>query len=120
MPAPGSGGIAPESACNKDMIMIARIWHGRVPAAKSDAYLGHMREVAIPRYRAVPGNIAAYALRRFEGDVAHIEMLTFWESLEAIKGFAGENVEEARYYDFDKDFLLEYEPTCRHYEMYMA
>jgi hypothetical protein len=98
--------------------MIARIWHGRVPLSKSDAYLEHMRAVAIPRYRAVPGNISAYALLRAEGSVAHIEMLTFWESLEAIKGFAGENVEEARYYDFDKDFLLEFEPTCRHCQAY--
>ena len=98
--------------------MIARIWHGRVPMAKSDAYLEHMRTVAIPRYREVPGNISAYALRRIEGDVAHIEMLTFWKSLEAIKGFAGANVEEARYYDFDKDFPLEFEPTCQHYEVF--
>ena len=76
--------------------MIARIWHGRVPAAKGDAYLEHMRTFAIPRYRMVPGNLAAYALRRFEGDVMHIDMLTFWESLESIKAFAGEDVEKAR------------------------
>ena len=54
----------------------------------------------------MPGNLAAYALRRFEGDVMHIDMLTFWESLEAIKAFAGEDVEKARYDDFDKDYLL--------------
>ena len=98
--------------------MIARIWHGRVPAAKGDSYLEHMRTFAIPRYRAVPGNLAAYALRRFEGDVMHIDMLTFWESLESIKAFAGADVEKARYDDFDKDYLLEYEPTCRHYEAF--
>jgi hypothetical protein len=45
-------------------------------------------------------------------------MLTFWESLEAIKAFAGEDAEKARYDDFDKDYLLEYEPTCRHWEVY--
>ena len=28
------------------------------------------------------------------------------------------NVEEARYYDFDQDYLLEFEPTCRHYEAF--
>lgn len=48
----------------------------------------------------------------------HIEMLTFWESLDSIKGFAGDDVEEARYYDFDKDFLIEFEPKVRHYEMF--
>ena len=76
-------------------MMIARIWHGRVPAAKGDSYLEHMRTFAIPRYRAVTGNLAAYALRRFEGDVMHIDMLTFWESLESIKAFAGEDVEKS-------------------------
>jgi hypothetical protein len=98
--------------------MIARIWHGRVPVSKSDAYLEIQRTVAIPRYRAVPGNVAAYAMRRIEGSVAHIEMLTFWESIEAVKNFAGESYQEARYYDVDKDYLLEYEPTCRHYKIY--
>lgn len=98
--------------------MIARIWHGRVPAAKSDSYLKHMRTFAIPRYKAVPGNLAAYALMRIEGEVAHFDMLTFWDSMEAIKAFAGENAEKARYDDFDKDYLLEYEPTCRHWEAY--
>jgi hypothetical protein len=98
--------------------MIARIWHGRVPVSKADAYLEIQRTVAIPRYRAVQGNLAAYAMRRVEGSVAHIEMLTFWESIEAVKNFAGENYQEARYYDVDKDYLLEYEPTCRHYEIY--
>ena len=43
--------------------MIARIWHGRVPAAKGESYLEHMRTFAIPRYRAVPGNLAAWWLR---------------------------------------------------------
>jgi len=38
--------------------------------------------------------------------------------MESIKAFAGEDVEKARYDDFDKDYLLEYEPTCRHWEMF--
>lgn len=98
--------------------MIARIWHGRVPTVKSDAYMAHLRSFALPRYRKVPGNLAAYAMRRIEGSVAHVETLTFWESVEAIKRFAGDNAEQARYDDFDKDFLLDYEPTCRHYEIW--
>ena len=48
--------------------MITRIWHGRTPAAKSDEYFQLMRTVAIPDYRAIPGNTGAYALRRIEGE----------------------------------------------------
>jgi len=97
--------------------VIARIWHGIVPASKADEYLRLMREVAIPDYRGVPGNAGAYALRRTEGDVAHFVMLTFWESMQAVVRFAGKDVEAAKYYDFDRDFLIELEPTVKHYEV---
>jgi hypothetical protein len=98
--------------------MITRIWHGATPAAKSDEYLHLMRTIAIPDYSSTPGNQGAYALRRIEGDTAHFLMVTFWESEEAIRGFAGDDISVAKYYDFDKDFLLELEPCSTHYEMY--
>ena len=94
------------------------MWHGRVPRAKSDAYLRLMRTIAIPDYKATAGNLGAYAMCRIDGDVAHFEMLTFWESLTAISRFAGPNAEAAKYYDFDRDFLLEFEPTARHFEIF--
>jgi heme-degrading monooxygenase HmoA len=98
--------------------MITRIWHGATPAAKGDEYLHLMRTVAIPDYRSTPGNKGAYTLRRIEGDTAHFLMVTFWESEAAIRAFAGENISKAKYYDFDRSFLLELEPSSAHYEMY--
>ena len=85
---------------------------------KSDEYLNLMRTVAIPDYRSIPGNKGAYALRRIEGDIAHFLMLTFWESEAAIRAFAGDDMRVAKYYDFDRDFLLEMEPHAMHYETY--
>ncbi|MFZ3263694.1 MAG: hypothetical protein WA172_06815 [Terriglobales bacterium] len=87
--------------------MVARIWHGTTDLSHSDEYLGRMRNIAIPDYRATQGNSGAYALRRVEGNCAHFLMLTFWESTDAIVRFAGPDIERAKYYDFDKDFLLE-------------
>jgi heme-degrading monooxygenase HmoA len=98
--------------------MITRIWHGATPAAKADVYLNLMRTVAIPDYRSTPGNQGAYALRRIEGDRAHFLMVTFWDSEEAIRAFAGSDINRAKYYDFDKEFLIEMEPLSTHYEMY--
>jgi heme-degrading monooxygenase HmoA len=98
--------------------MITRIWHGVTPVTKSDEYLNLMRTVAIPDYRSTPGNQGAYALRRIEGDRAHFLMVTFWESEAAIRAFAGDDIRVAKYYDFDKNFLLELEPHSTHYEMY--
>jgi heme-degrading monooxygenase HmoA len=98
--------------------MVTRIWHGATPASKSDEYLNLMRAVAIPDYRSTQGNKGAYALRRMEGDTTHFLMVTFWESEEAIRAFAGDDISVAKYYDFDKDFLLELEACSTHYEMY--
>jgi heme-degrading monooxygenase HmoA len=98
--------------------MVTRIWHGATPVGKSDEYLNLMRTVAIRDYRSTPGNQGAYALRRIQGDTAHFLMVTFWESEEAIRAFAGDDIGRAKYYDFDKDFLIELEPHSVHYEMY--
>jgi hypothetical protein len=98
--------------------MIARMWHGAVPGAKKEAYLNRMRKVALPDYRSISGNCGAFCLCRMEGDIAHIEMLTFWEDVDAIKRFAGEDFELAKYYDFDREFLIELERKVLHYTVY--
>ncbi len=95
--------------------MIVRIWHGRVPQEKAAAYREFLKRRAIPDYRGTPGNLKVYILEREEGEVTHFLTVTFWESLEAIKAFAGEDYEQAKYYPEDKDFLLEFEPRVVHY-----
>jgi hypothetical protein len=97
--------------------MIARHWHGRVPATLSADYLKLMEEVALPDYRSTPGNRSALCLHRPEGDLVHVEMLTLWEDEAAIRRFAGEDMALAKYYDFDPDYLLELETSVRHYEV---
>jgi heme-degrading monooxygenase HmoA len=97
--------------------MIVRMWHGRVPTTKAAAYRAFTNQRAIPDYQSVEGNISVHILERQEGEITHFITLTFWESLEAIKGFAGDDVEAAKYYPEDDDFLLEFEPTVVHYEV---
>jgi heme-degrading monooxygenase HmoA len=98
--------------------MVARIWHGETPAEKADEYLDYLNRSGIPDYRATPGNLGAYVLRRSEGDRAHFLTISIWDSIESIKGFAGEDYERARYYPEDEKFLLEFEPVVRHYEYF--
>ena len=97
--------------------MIVRMWHGRVPTEKAAAYREFTNRTAIPDYQSVEGNISVHILERLEGNITHFITLTFWRSLEDIKGFAGEDIEVAKYYPEDKDFLLEFEPTVVHYEV---
>jgi len=97
--------------------MIARIWHGRTPTVKADEYAAFLVARAIPDYRSVAGNRRVTILRRTDGEITHFITYTHWESLEAIRGFAGEEIEKAKYYPEDRDFLLEFEPTVEHYEV---
>ena len=97
--------------------MIVRIWHGRVPTAKAANYRAFVNQRAIPDYRSVPGNLSVYILERTEGEITHFITLTFWADVEAIKRFAGEDVENVKYYPEDQDFLLEFEPNVVHYEV---
>ncbi len=97
--------------------MIARRWHGRVPAEKAREYLRLMKEVGLPDYRSTEGNHGAWCLHRREGDLVHVEMFTFWEDEAAIRRFAGVDLLKAKYYDFDADFLLELEPEVTHFEV---
>lgn len=97
--------------------MIVRMWHGRVPASKAKAYREFVTARAIPDYQSVEGNISVHILERADGDITHFITLTFWKDMESIKTFAGDDVETAKYYPEDKDFLLEFEPTVVHYEV---
>ena len=97
--------------------MITRMWHGRVPTAKAQAYRAFLNARAIPDYRSVEGNISVHILERTEGEITHFITLTFWQDMGSIKAFAGKDVEVAKYYPEDKNYLLEFEPRVVHYEV---
>ncbi len=62
--------------------MIARMWHGKVPAAKAGAYREFLNERAIPDYQSVEGNLSVHILERSEGAITHFITLTFWKDIE--------------------------------------
>jgi hypothetical protein len=97
--------------------MIARLWKGHVPVAKAEAYLKLMQEVALPDYGAIAGNLGAWVLHRAQGDLVEIQTLSFWDGWDSIARFAGEPLDEAKYYGFDPDFLIELAPKVLHYEV---
>jgi heme-degrading monooxygenase HmoA len=100
--------------------MIARTWHGRVPASKADRYYRYLLRTGVPDLQATPGNRGVFVFRRVEGTEAHFLLASLWESLEAIRGFAGDDIEIARYYPEDASYLLELEPRVTHYEVLLA
>ena len=93
------------------------MWHGRVLTSNAKAYREFTIARAIPDYQSVEGNISVHVLERTEGEITHFITLTFWKDLDSIRAFAGDDVEAAKYYPEDQEFLLEFEPRVVHYEV---
>lgn len=100
--------------------MIARMWHGCVPASKREAYIEYLNKTGIPDYKSTDGNLGVDILTRTEKGEIHFLLISYWESFEVIRAFAGEDINKARYYPEDKNYLQEFEPEVVHYEVMNA
>jgi len=97
--------------------MIARIWRGRTAASRSDEYVSFLERTGLRDYRQTDGNRGVLLLRRVSHGVAEFTTLTLWDSMDAIRRFAGDQPERARYYPEDPEYLLEMPPLVEHYEV---
>ena len=100
--------------------MIARTWRGWTNADDADRYAEYVDETGVQGLAGTDGNRGVYILRRIEGDRAEFVVLSLWDSLEAIKAFAGEDIQKAVFYPRDDDFLIDRERTCVHYDVPVA
>jgi heme-degrading monooxygenase HmoA len=97
--------------------LIARIWRGWTRSWDADAYAEHLRRAVLPRCREAPGNEAAYLLRRGDGDRTEFTVLTLWRSLDAIRAFAGDDLEQPLSCSGDEFFPSGVRPSVTHYEV---
>src|SRR5215218_7041969 len=97
--------------------MIARIWRGAVRQEDGDIYAAYIRDTGLAGYAETPGNQGAWMLRRDVGERSEFVTFTLWESLDAVKAFAGEDYETAVYYPEDDRFLVDRDERCAHYEV---
>jgi heme-degrading monooxygenase HmoA len=103
---------------------IARIWRGCVRAQDAGAYERYMLEVALPGYGDVTGNRGGYLMRRRvsrpedQHELEEFCMVTVWESMEAIRAFAGDDPEVAVFYPEDERFLVTRDERVAHYTVY--
>jgi heme-degrading monooxygenase HmoA len=97
--------------------MLARIWRGTVRRSDADAYAAYMGQNGLAEYEATPGNRGAWMLRRDLDDRTEFVMFTLWETIDAVKAFAGEDHERAVFYPEDDRFLIERDLDATHYEV---
>jgi heme-degrading monooxygenase HmoA len=97
--------------------MIIRAWCGRASRGRSDAYPKHFRAVVISELRTVPGFLGAQLCRRAEGDEVEFLVLTRWQSMAAVRAFAGAAVDKAVVEPGAVAALDDFDDTVRHYEV---
>jgi heme-degrading monooxygenase HmoA len=101
--------------------MIERVWSARTTRDKTAAYAEYFRRVVLPELAAVAGCRRARLLQRtlagHAADAIEIVVVTEWESLDVIRGFAGDEIERAVVHAEAAALFSDYDKTVRHYEV---
>ena len=97
--------------------MIARVWRGWTAAHDADEYAEYLLDTGMSAARTTPGNAGASFLRRVEAERAEFVTVILFETLDAVRAFAGPEIERAVFFPEDERFLVEREETVTHYEV---
>jgi heme-degrading monooxygenase HmoA len=95
--------------------MIARMWRGATKREDAEAYVEYLRATGLKEYRETPGNIGAWVLWRLEDGRAEFVTFSLWESEDAVRRFAGDEIDRAVFYPEDDRFLVDRDLTVTHY-----
>jgi len=100
--------------------MISRHWTGICRRDRADAYIHHLRSETFPVLTTIAGFVRASILKRdVEGGI-EFQIITVWESLEAIKSFAGEDTEAAVVPLVAQAMMFEFDARALHYEVVLT
>jgi heme-degrading monooxygenase HmoA len=97
--------------------MIVRIWRGTATAEKAVDYERHFVDTVVPELRDIPGHRGASLLRREAGGAIEFLAVTLWESIDAVKAFAGANPDVAVVEPAAVAALSQFDDFVRHYEL---
>jgi heme-degrading monooxygenase HmoA len=95
---------------------IARVWHGRVKTERADEYAKYIAD-AITKFRKIPGNRGYQLMREAAGPETHFSVISYWDSREAIRAYAGADIQKVRSLPRDPELLIDLEPTVRNYDL---
>ncbi len=96
--------------------IILRRWASRIRTPDRAAYVQYIGDTGVVDYLATPGNLGCQMLMRdLGGGSTEVTTLSWWKSMDVIHAFAGEDVDQARYYPEDDRFLLAKPETVEHH-----
>ena len=96
--------------------MISRLWHGWTTRENADAYETLLRTRILPGIHRVVGYRGAYLLRRDDGDSVEFVTITLFESMDAVRAFAGSDYEIAVVPPEARKLLSRFDERSKHYD----
>jgi heme-degrading monooxygenase HmoA len=93
------------------------VWRGWTRPEDADRYDRHYRSEVFDHLLQVPGFQGARLLKGAEGDETEFISLTFFDSLDAVRGFAGDDPETAVVAEEARQVLTRFDEKVRHYEV---
>ncbi len=114
----GSGPVGPAPGSPPGAATVARVWHGKTLRARADEYEQYLT-AAVARFPSIPGNLG-YQVMRIDGGpdgdaYSEFQVVSYWESLDAIHAYAGEDIRRTHFLPRDPEFLVDPEPYVRNY-----
>lgn len=100
--------------------MIGRIWRGWTTREHADSYEKLLREHILPSIHRVDGYQGAYLLRQDGADEAEFVTVTFFESLDTVRAFAGADYTRAVVPPEARQLLSRFDQTVLHYQVIMT
>jgi len=97
--------------------MIARMWRGSALPEKADDYVKHLEMSVLPELREIDGFQGIQLMRKHSSEAVEFIVLTFWESMDAIRKFAGEDADVAVVAPAAQPLFREYDPRVKHFEV---
>ena len=97
--------------------MIARLWRGWTSIENAEAYEKLLREQVLPGLRQIDGYRGGYILRQESNDEVEFVVMNLFESLEAVRAFAGPDYTVPVFDPEARQLLSKVEPLARHYEV---
>jgi heme-degrading monooxygenase HmoA len=96
---------------------IARIWHGRTPLARAEEYRQYLFEAGVCKIAAIPGNLGVQMLMRKTAQEGEFMVVSYWDAIADVEGFAGAAYERVRDLPRDDEFLIDKETQVRHFAL---
>jgi heme-degrading monooxygenase HmoA len=97
--------------------MIGRLWHGWTAPENANAYEQLLRSQILPGIQRIPGYRGAQLLRRDANGEVEFVTLTLFDSLDAVRAFAGEDYEVAVVLPEAERLLTRFDERSTHYEV---